>query len=291
MLKFRTYLYSSKGEFLKLSQLSKARWFRVRNNTFDIEHEDAFPPKLKVSEKLEYLEYIKKELNSRYFQTQEEENSLFLLKNCWTYITFDNNGNELFKEVNKKSKYFSIFRDDEIKISDKFPPRMTNKEKLNYLNDLSEDLEIEEKETKRMESEVFSAKYKYFSNILGKNATSNNLTITFPNVPVWVLHKKELREIILKHASNTKKILSEYKKSKNFRWQLLATLSPVIENGEMILDHEQVISTPQLSNFNKIFDNMILKIDQMEHIFRENYEIDFDEADIGFKEFTLCLIQ
>lgn len=290
MLKLRTYFYSKSGEFLSSKQLSKASWFRLKNKAFEIDLIEAFPPKLKVAEKLEYVEYFKKELNSQFFQT--EENSLFELFDDWHYITFDNKGNELFKEVNSKSKYFSIFKNYELKISDTFPNRLNPKQKLAYLEQIVSDLILEEEESKKLISEQFYTERRYYSKILASGATSMNMVIRFPRNPVWTIFKEELIELIKEHSVKARDELLKYKiPNKRFLWQAVALIVPVDLEGGLTHDHKQFISSMQTPVFKTSYEDMISKIDMLEDIFKENYELDFENSELGFREFTICLIQ
>jgi len=291
MLKFRTYLYSKSGEFLNSKQLSKAQWFRLISKHFGIDEFFIFPPKLNVSEKTEYIEYTKEEYNKVFFQL-EERNSLFVLEDEWEYITFDKDGNEIFEPVNKKSKFFTLFNKSESIISDYFPSRLSPTEKLNYLKNIVEIHQLEQEELKRLSEEVFHTSKRYYSRKIKRKVTSHNINIRFENNPSWSIFREELKRRILAHAEIARSDLMLLRNSKkDFMWQFIACLVPINEDGEVTHKHSQYISSSQLGNFKIAYEEMLEQIGSLDDVFTENYKLDFENAEIGFKEFTLCLIQ
>lgn len=291
MLKLRTYLYSKRGEFLSSKQLSKASWFRLTSKASGIDELFLFPSKSKVQEKLDYIQYIKDEFNKSFFQV-EEKNSLFTIEDDWQYITFDKDSNELFEPLGKKSKFFTLFKDLEPISSDYFPKRLSPSEKLDYLEKIIDSYLFEQEEQKKLSEEVFHTSKKYYSKKIERQATSHNIVIRFENNPSWSVFREELRTRIFQHAKDARSDLMLIRNSKkDFMWQFVACIVPVDGNGNITHEHKQFISSSQLSNFKMSYEEMIEQIDSLDDVFTENYKLDFENAEVGFREFTLCLIQ
>lgn len=153
MLKLLYYYYDQQGNRLKKSELNKAKFFVVRNKGFGIDDIHQFPPRLKVLDKQNFIKDLEEFYNEKYLL--ETVQSIFPLSPNWNYETFDSNGRQLKSEINKNSKFYTLYFNNKFITSDSFPKRLSPTSKKKFLDQLSILIEKELKKEQLVEKYPF----------------------------------------------------------------------------------------------------------------------------------------
>ena len=290
MLKLRAYLYSKSGEKLSQKEIGKSHFLRVVNKDLGIDVVHQFLPKSNVQSKLEQIEYFKSQASEEFFSVPQT--SIFDLGKDWHYVTYDKEGNELTKSISKKSEFYSLYKNDELITSDRFPRRYTNSQKKSFLKHITDFFEEELKKESEIAISWTVTEIRYFSQILQREAVNTQYILEFKDNPDWDKRKDKILETINQYKDFFKSELLKSKKSSKGLWQLTAEFKPTNDKGETVSDYVKNIGSHQTANYLDAEGEFTDDLDNLEMIFsQENYVTEFGESNIGLGAFRVCLTQ